>query len=175
MAILSIRKFGDPVLKEKCARVEQVTEEIKKLIKDLADTMYDAPGVGLAASQLGILKQVATLDLEEGKGFVAYINPKIISANDDLIEDEEGCLSVPEVRVAIKRPAKVVVQALNVKGERVEFEADGLLARAIQHEVDHLSGVLILDRVSGKQRREALKKLREASIARSDNKDLTVL
>ena len=175
MVVLTIRQFGDPVLKEKCMPVEKVDKEIEELIKNLADTMHAAPGIGLAAPQLGILRQVLILDLEEGKGLVAYINPKIVSASSNLVEDEEGCLSVPEVKVAIKRPEKIVVQALNSRGKKVKFEADNLLARAIQHEIDHLNGILILDRVSGKERREALLKLSGVLPTHSDKKDPTIL
>lgn len=158
--IIPIRKWGDPALREKCKTAKKVDSSVTGLIKNLADTMYDAPGVGLAASQIGVLKQVITLDL--GEGLEAYINPEIIWQSQEKEEDEEGCLSlIPEVKMPIKRASKIKVRALNKKGKPVVIEAEGLLARVLQHEIDHIQGRLILDRATKQERKKALKKISE--------------
>lgn len=159
MAVLPIRKYGDPALREKALLVSQVDQEIKDLIKNMADTMYNAPGVGLAANQLGILKRVITYDV--GEGLRAYINPEIVWASEECDEDEEGCLSFYEVKVLIKRPKQVKVRAINLDNEEVEFTAENLEGRVIQHEIDHLNGIVILNRTTKSEQRKALKKMRE--------------
>ncbi len=161
MAVLPIRKFPDPVLKEKTKPVEKIDDEIHKLIKNMADTMYAAPGVGLAANQIGVLKRVMVVDVHEhDKHLLVFINPEITWYSEETEEGEEGCLSVnPEIHVLVARSAKVHLKALNEEGKPVELEADGLLARALQHEVDHLNGMIILDRTSPDEKRRALKEL----------------
>ncbi|NCO65232.1 MAG: peptide deformylase [Candidatus Aquicultor secundus] len=159
MAVLPIRKFPDPVLREKTLPVEKIDDELHKLIKNMADTMYAAPGVGLAANQVGILKSVVVVDIDEG--LMVFLNPEITWYGNETEEGEEGCLSVypQEIQVMIPRSTKIRFKAKNEKGEPVEFEAEGLLARALQHEVDHIHGILILDRTSPEERRRALKDL----------------
>jgi len=127
----------------------------------LEDTLHELEGVGLAAPQIGVLKRVFVVDL--GKGPVAYINPEIIAKEEELQEDE-GCLSVPPVRVNVKRYKKIKVKALNIDGEEEVFEAEGLLAKAIQHEVDHINGTLVIDRLDKEERSKALSELREVDL-----------
>ncbi|HDP69944.1 MAG TPA: peptide deformylase [Actinobacteria bacterium] len=160
MAILTIREFGDLVLREKATQVEDIDKSLKKLVKNMADTMYDAPGIGLAAPQIGVLKKIFICDL--GDGLQVYINPEIVSAEDET-EEEEGCLSIPNIRVPVKRAKKVKIAALNMDGKKVTFVADDLLARVFQHEVDHINGLVILDRTSGENKRKALRELSECS------------
>ncbi len=159
MAVLPIRKFPDPVLKEKTLPVEKIDDELHKLIKNMADTMYAAPGMGLAANQVGILKRVIVVDVDEG--LMVFLNPEITWYSDETEEGEEGCLSVypQEIQVMVPRSTKIRFKAMNEKGEPVEFEAEGLFARALQHEVDHINGMLILDRTSPEERRRTLKEL----------------
>lgn len=163
MAILPIRKFPDPVLKEKCRPVEEVDDELKRLVKNMAETMYDAPGIGLAASQVGVLKRVIVIDVDEK--LMTFINPEITWSSEEVEEAEEGCLSVgPEITVLVSRPAKIRFKGQDEKGKTVEIEAEGLLARAIQHEMDHINGVIILDRTTPEEKRRALKELAKGKL-----------
>ena len=146
MAKLSIVTIGDPVLTEKAEEVPKVTKKISKLIDDMLETMYDANGVGLAAPQVGISQRIAVLDV--GEGPVVLVNPVIKNCVGEEI-DVEGCLSIPERWVYVKRYESVEVTALNEKGKPIRIEADGLFARAVQHELDHLDGILIVDRMIG--------------------------
>ena len=146
MAVYSIVKIGDPVLREKAATVNKITSNIVKLLGNMADTMYEANGVGLAAPQIGISKRVVVIDV--GEGLIELINPEIIWYSDELETDAEGCLSVPGARGEVDRYLKVTVKALNRNGETVEISGEGFLARAMQHEIDHLYGVLYVDRAS---------------------------
>jgi len=146
MAKLSIVTIGDPVLTEKAEEVPKVTKKIAKLIDDMLETMYDANGVGLAAPQVGISQRIAVLDV--GEGPVVLVNPVIKNCVGEEI-DVEGCLSIPERWVYVKRYESVEVTALNEKGKPIRIEADGLFARALQHELDHLDGILIVDRMIG--------------------------
>ncbi len=156
--ILTIRKFGDPVLKEKCNRINNLDCNFAGLVKNLADTMYNAPGIGLAASQVGILERLFICDL--GDGLQVYVNAKIVATEGEDM-NEEGCLSIPNIRVPVKRAKKVKITALNANGKKVTFVAEDLLAHVIQHEVDHLNGVLVLDKTDTENRRRALEELRE--------------
>lgn len=144
--ILEIRKFGDPVLRKVSAPVEKIDEKIEQLLNDMAETMYDAPGVGLAAPQVGVNLRIVTIDVD-GK-LRKIINPKIIDSSNEEEIVEEGCLSVPTVYEKVKRPITVKVKYTNEKGEEVMEETDGLLARAFQHEIDHLNGVVFVDKIS---------------------------
>lgn len=143
MAIRNIRKDGDEVLRKISRKVETIDDRIKTLVKDMAETMYEAEGVGLAAPQVGILKRVVVIDV--GDGLIELINPEIIEADGEQIA-VEGCLSIPEKYAEVKRPAKVKVRAINSKGETVEYEGEELLARAFCHEIDHLDGILFKDK-----------------------------
>lgn len=142
MAVLPIRHDGDPVLRQKAKAVEKVTKKLKKLIRDMAQTMYEANGVGLAAPQIGISERVIVVDV--GDGLIALINPEICESEGSQ-KDVEGCLSIPGVNGYVCRAARVVVQGTDENGRQVRHEGTGLLARAFQHEIDHLNGVLFID------------------------------
>ncbi len=157
MAILPIREFGDPVLKEKCRPIKDINDEIKKLIKNMAETMYDAPGIGLAANQLGILKQLFIVDFQDK--LEVFINPCLVCVSEEVDEDEEGCLSLFDVKIPIVRPKSIEVKALDEKGKEKIVKADDLYARILLHELDHLTGNLLLDRASKIHKKEALRQL----------------
>ena len=140
---LEIKIYPDPILRKKCQEVKKVDEEIKKLAKEMLKAMYVNKGAGLAASQVGVLKRIIVFDI--GQGSEVYINPKILK-KQGRAKSLEGCLSLPEVFLEIKRAPKVRVEALNRKGERKTFKAEGLRAFVFQHEIDHLNGILILGR-----------------------------
>lgn len=142
MAVYRIINIGEDILREKAKEVKSVTPNILKLLDNMAETMYDAEGIGLAAPQIGVPKRVVIVDI--GDGLVELINPVIISKEGEAI-DQEGCLSVPNVTGEVKRAQKVVVQALDREGVLMEYEAEDLIARAFQHEIDHLDGVLFVD------------------------------
>lgn len=159
MAILEIRKFPDEVLKKRALPVEEINGRLQSLIDDMIETMYAAPGIGLAAPQVGVSRRLIIVDVgyRDGKSsLITIINPELI-ISPELIDSEEGCLSLPGHIVNIKRSAKVMVKGLDRFGKPLEIEAEGLLARALQHEIDHLDGILILDKL-GPFRRELLKK-----------------
>ncbi len=143
MAIRIIREDGDEVLRKKAREVGTIDERIVELVKDMAETMYESDGVGLAAPQVGILKRIVVIDV--GKGLLELINPKIVKEDGEETEIE-GCLSVPDVVGEVSRPYKVTVEAKNLKGQDIVIEGEGLLARALCHEIDHLNGVLFTDR-----------------------------
>ena len=145
MAIRSIRKDGDEVLRKRSKEVDVINDKIIVLIKDMADTMYRADGVGLAAPQVGILKRVVVIDV--GDGLLELINPKIVSKSGEVLEIE-GCLSLPGIQGELMRPAEVVVEALDPNGEKITIEGKDLLARALCHEIDHLDGILFKDKVT---------------------------
>ncbi|MDD5427733.1 MAG: peptide deformylase [Candidatus Omnitrophica bacterium] len=145
MQELTIKKFPDPVLRKKASKVFRITPQIKEALAEMAKLMYLSQGVGLAAPQVGIDKQLAVIDI--GSGLINLINP-VISKRDGTEILEEGCLSVPELAVKVKRSKSVTVQFLDTDGEARQIKADGLLARAIQHELDHLRGILIIDYVN---------------------------
>lgn len=143
MAIRNIREEGDEILRKKSKEVDVINDKIITLVKDMADTMYDAGGVGLAAPQVGILKRIVVIDV--GDGLIELINPKIIGQSGEQSE-MEGCLSVPDTIGKVIRPARVVVEARNPKGKEIVVEGEGLLARALAHEIDHLEGILFIDK-----------------------------
>ena len=142
MSLLEIKKAGAPVLKEVCAPVEHVDKRIRTLLDDMAETMYEAGGVGLAAPQVGEAIRVVVIDV--GKGLIELINP-VITFREGSAKDTEGCLSVPNYYGEVERSARVKVEFLNRRGKRQHLTADGLLARCIQHELDHLEGQLFID------------------------------
>lgn len=145
MAILEIIKYPDPTLRKKCQEVKEITPEIKKLIEDMAETMEEKGGEGLAAPQVGVLKRAIVV--KTGKGQVALINPRITKKSKEKEIIEEGCLSFPGFWLKIKRAKEVEVEALDLKGEKIQIKAEGFLARVIQHEIDHLDGILFVDRL----------------------------
>lgn len=155
MKILDIRVLGDPVLRKETAPVEEVTDEIRTLVAEMFDTMYAAEGIGLAAPQVGRTERIAVMDVE-GQRF-ALINPEI-TEREGSVRGEEGCLSIPEIFGDVTRSSRVMVRALNEKGEEVELEGTELLARCMQHEIDHLDGKLFIDYLSVLKRRSAMSK-----------------
>jgi peptide deformylase len=144
MAIKIIVKDPDPVLREVCKPVKKITPNIHKLLKDMADTMYDAEGVGLAAPQIGILKRVIVMDVGNDQGLIELINPEVIEEEGEQF-GTEGCLSIPGMNGDVRRALRVVVKGLNRDGNEITVEGTELLARCILHEVDHLNGVLYTD------------------------------
>jgi len=153
--ILDIRVLGDPVLRKETAPVEEVTDEIRTFVAEMFDTMYAAEGIGLAAPQVGRTERIAVMDVE-GQRF-ALINPEI-TEREGSVRGEEGCLSIPEIFGDVTRSSRVMVRALNEKGEEVELEGTELLARCMQHEIDHLDGKLFIDYLSVLKRRSAMSK-----------------
>lgn len=158
MPVLRIRIYGDPALKMKAMPVGKVGPQEKKLLEDMAETMYSANGVGLAATQVGVCKQLVVVDA--GNGLLKLANPKIVRAECKRI-GEEGCLSFPQIVVKIKRPQRIVLEAVNQDGINIRIEAEGLLARVLQHEIDHLMGVVIIDRIGLRQRVLIARELRQ--------------
>lgn len=159
MAILEIKEYGEPVLREKSLPVKEITPEILNLIKDMAETMYTASGVGLAAPQVGVSKRIIITDGEE-EGLIVLINPTIIESEGEVIK-EEGCLSVPDIYSQVKRSSKVTIKALNESGEPIKITKEGLIARALQHEIDHLNGILFIDKIGRMERQILLNKLKK--------------
>ena len=159
MATLEIRTFGDPVLRQRAQLVERVTEIHDRLIQDMIETMRVAPGVGLAAPQVGVLERIFVWEVDEEHG--AFVNPEITWRSDSLEEGEEGCLSIPGLYYPVLRAEAVEVRGLDASGDAITMKAEGFLARVCQHEIDHLDGVLFLDRLDEDVRREALRTLRE--------------
>jgi peptide deformylase len=153
MAIREIRNYPDPVLRNKTSPVEKIDSSLDRLIEDMVETMHAAPGVGLAANQVGIPLQLAVIDLsareddEQRHPLLVIINPEILSL-EGFVTEEEGCLSIPEYAEKVKRAARVKVRAKDRRGQTFEIEAEGLLAKALQHEIDHLNGILFVDRLS---------------------------
>ena len=165
MAIRPILTAPDPRLKKKSKPVERVDDDIRQLMDDMLETMYAAPGIGLAAPQIGVLKRVIVLDIdrEEVKtGRIVMANPEIVEASDEDETYEEGCLSVPEHYSDVARPAKVTVRYLDRDGNRQEMVCEGLLATCVQHEIDHLDGILFIDHISALKRNMILRKLLKA-------------
>ena len=159
MAILEIKEYGEPVLREKSLPVKEITPEILNLIRDMAETMYAASGVGLAAPQVGVTKRIIIIDGEE-EGLIVLVNPMMVKSEGEVIE-EEGCLSIPGVYSEVKRSLKVTVKALNESGDPIEITKEGLMARALQHEIDHLEGILFVDRIGKVKRQLLLNKLKK--------------
>lgn len=159
MAILNILHYPDPRLRNKAEPIAEVNDEIRQLADDMLETMYDAPGIGLAAIQVNIKKRLIVIDISEDKSDpLVLINPEVIEAEGER-EFEEGCLSVPEAYEAVTRADKIKVRAVNFDNESYEFAADGLLATCIQHEIDHLDGKLFVDYLSNLKRQRIRKKL----------------
>lgn len=144
MALRNIRIDEDPILRKQARRVKEVNEKIVTIVKDMIETMYDANGVGLAAPQVGLLKQIFVVDIYDETGVKVFINPEIIY-KEGSVNAEEGCLSIPGKVGMVVRPEKIKIKALNIEGEVFEMEAEGFLARAICHEADHLKGILYTD------------------------------
>jgi peptide deformylase len=160
-ALRQVRKFGDPVLRAKALPVERFDEALRREIEQMGELMHDALGVGLAATQLGVLHRVLVYRADPEDPVTALVNPLLEWTSEELELGEEGCLSLPGVHMDVERPARVRVRAVDGSGQELEVEAEGLAARVIQHEIDHLDGVLILDRVSREVRKDAMRAMRE--------------
>lgn len=163
MALYPIRTFGDPVLRLKTKAVDTIDDTIAVLVADMIETMYAAPGVGLAANQIGISKRIAVFDAQDELGPRVLINPEIIEVSGEW-EHEEGCLSVPGYAWEITRPGFARVRALDLKGNEVEYAGDGLIGRILQHEIGHLDGILLIDALPRLTRKRALKDLRDDAL-----------
>ena len=166
MALREIITLPDKRLRLVSEPVKKITADIRKLVEDMFETMYDAPGVGLAAIQVGAPKRVVTIDVakkEEPKNPLVFINPEIVASSDEKAVHEEGCLSIPEFYDDVERPAQVTVKYLDLDGKQHEVEADGLLATCLQHEIDHLNGVLFIDHLSKLKRDRITKKFAKAA------------
>lgn len=160
---LEIRTFGDPVLKSRAAPVETFDDNLTRLADDMLETMRAYEGVGLAANQVGRLKRILVAALEDEE--IVLINPVIEDKSEELEKDTEGCLSLPEIQVEVERPVAVTVFGQDLTGEPVRIEARNLLARIMQHEIDHLDGVLILDRTDREARKAAMREFRTRLMA----------
>ncbi len=161
MATLTIRQYGDPVLKQRTREVEDIDAAVARLVEDMVETMYDAPGTGLAANQIGVQRRVFVYDVGEGPR--AVINPRIVETAGEWTYDE-GCLSVPGLSWPIVRPNAVHLVGVDLSGNELSIEADELEGRVFQHELDHLDGVLLVERLDAEQRREALRVLRSRAL-----------
>lgn len=164
-ALSHVRKFGDPVLRTRARRVERFDDALREEIARMGELMSDALGVGLAATQVGVLNRVLVYRVQQQAPVAALVNPEIEWKGGEEEIAEEGCLSLPAVLVEVERPIQVRVRAQNQNGDEILVEASGLEARVILHEIDHLDGVLILDRTTREQRKEAMRALREAQQA----------
>ena len=162
MAVREIKLLGDPVLREPAEVVAEVDDEVRTLVKDMFETMYLAEGIGLAAPQVGVSTRVLVVDLgeadENGAGAVALVNPKVLESSRNKDKASEGCLSIPGIEELVERPETVTIEGTDPDGEFLTMEVSGLLSRALQHEIDHLDGILFIDRVSPLKRRMLLKK-----------------
>lgn len=162
MARLRIRQFGDPVLRTEAKEVERVTDAHRRLVADMLETMREAPGVGLAGPQVGVMERVFVWEV--GDEYGAVFNPVIVARSDEEIESEEGCLSLPGLYYPVTRPEQVTVEGIDENGDPVKLDADELLARVCQHEIDHLDGVLFIDHLPEELRKEALRILRDRAL-----------
>jgi peptide deformylase len=161
VAILPIRKYGDDVLRNAATPIEEIDAPLQKLIDDMIDTMYAAPGVGLAANQVGVSRQLMVIDLSVGKRpgeCHVFINPEIVESEGEITE-EEGCLSIPDFVEVVTRPERVKLRYLDRNGEPREMWGEGLMARAMCHEIDHLQGTLFVDHLRGFKKDRILKKI----------------
>jgi peptide deformylase len=163
-ASMKILSHPNPALAAGACDVDPTTDDsLRNLAAKMASAMYAAPGIGLAAPQLGVLKRVIVYDLsEDGKGLTALCNPVIVDSSEECEVDEEGCLSLPGINVPVKRSCTVTCEGLDLEGKQVRIEAEGLAARLFQHEIDHLEGVLIIDRASPEERKAAIRAYRES-------------
>lgn len=164
MAILPIITAPDPRLKTVSQPVDRVDDDLRKLMDDMLETMYDAPGIGLAAIQVGVPKRVLVMDIAEEDGTkkpLYFVNPEIVAESDDYTIYNEGCLSLPDQYAEVERPAEITVRYLDYEGEPREMQAEGLLATCLQHEMDHLEGILFVDHLSSLKRNMILRKLKK--------------
>lgn len=170
MALLPIITAPDPRLKQVCSPVEEVNDETRRLLENMLETMYDAPGIGLAAPQVGVLKRIIVVDVsreDEERAPLKMVNPELTWVSDHDASYDEGCLSLPEHYAEVVRPAEIKVDYLDESGAKQELAADGLLATCVQHEIDHLDGILFVDHISALKRNMILRKLLKARKAKS--------
>lgn len=163
MSVLEIRKYGDPVLREEAQLVTEIDDQVQKLIDDMIETMYAAPGVGLAANQVGVGIRLMVIDLTVGDDpsqVYTFINPEIFDSEGEITE-EEGCLSIPDFVEIVTRPEKLKVRFLDRKGKEQVMAAEGLMARAVCHEIDHLNGTLFVDYLRGIKKERILKRIKK--------------
>ena len=173
MAVRDIIILPDKRLRLVSEPVKTIDREIKTLVADMFETMYDAPGIGLAAIQVGVPRRVVTMDLskkEEAQEPRVFINPEVLWRSDEKAKYEEGCLSIPEFYEEVERPVQVRVKYLDLEGEALEIEANGLLATCLQHEIDHLNGVLFIDHMSKLKRDRVIKKYAKAAKKAAEGK-----
>lgn len=163
MAILRILQVPDPILKKPAAPVERIDDRLRRLMDDMLETMYAAPGIGLAAPQVGVSQRVAVVDVSDAKNApLRLVNPRITWQSDLLVAAEEGCLSLPDQYAEVRRPEAVEIAYLDEHGAERTLRAEGLLARCLQHEIDHLDGILFIDHLSPLKRNMILKRLAKA-------------
>ena len=166
MTIKPLIILPDPILRQVSRPIETIDGEVKKLADDMLETMYDAPGIGLAAIQIGVARRMLVLDVSkegEDKKPLVFINPEVVSASDTRSVYEEGCLSIPDYYAEVERPAVITVKHLDRDGKEQLTEADGLLATCLQHEIDHLNGVLFIDHISKLKREMVIRKFTKAA------------
>lgn len=169
MTIKPLIILPDPVLRQLSQPVETVNADVRRLADDMLDTMYDAPGIGLAAIQIGIPRQMLVIDVSkdgEEKQPLVFINPKILTTSDERSVYEEGCLSIPDYYAEVERPATITVEYIDFEGKQLTAKADGLLATCLQHEIDHLNGVLFIDHISKLKREMVIRKFTKAAKTR---------
>jgi peptide deformylase len=163
MAILQVCTYPEEVLRHQAEPIIRIDREIGQLAENMAETMYQAPGIGLAANQVGVAKRLIVADIaprDTGSDLIVLVNPEIVAAEGQ-ITMEEGCLSVPDYEAEVKRHQKVTVRAVDLRGKKVEMEAEGLLAVVLQHEIDHLNGILFIDRISRLKRNLYKRRMRK--------------
>ena len=160
LALGQIRRYPDPVLRERAREVEEFSDDLRALVARMHRLMDDAHGVGLAATQIGLLRRILVFRANEEDELGVLVNPVIVEKSEETTAEGEGCLSLPEVHVPVERFATIVVEGVDADGDDVRIEAEGLQSRVIQHEIDHLDGVLIFDRTTPEARREAMRALR---------------
>ncbi|URK88749.1 peptide deformylase [Rhizobium sp. RCAM05350] len=169
MTIKPLIILPDPVLRQLSKPVETVDADVRRLADDMLDTMYDAPGIGLAAIQIGVPRQMLVIDVSkdgEEKQPQIFINPKILTTSDERSVYEEGCLSIPDYYAEVERPATITVEYIDLEGNKLTAKADGLLATCLQHEIDHLNGVLFIDHISKLKREMVIRKFTKAAKTR---------
>lgn len=170
MTIKPLIILPDPLLRQASKPIEQIDTEIQRLADDMLETMYDAPGIGLAAIQIGVPRRMLVIDVAregEEKTPLVFINPEIVASSDERSVYEEGCLSIPDYYAEVERPARVTVKHLDRNGKEQLTDADGLLATCVQHEIDHLNGVLFIDYISRLKREMVIKKFTKAAKAKA--------
>jgi peptide deformylase len=170
MTIKPLIILPDPILRQVSTKIEQMDGAIRSLADDMLATMYDAPGIGLAAIQIGVPRRMLVIDLAkegEDKAPQVFINPEILAFSDQSSTYEEGCLSIPDYYAEVERPASITVKHVTLDGKEVTIEADGLLATCLQHEIDHLNGVLFIDHISRLKREMVIKKFTKAARIRA--------